>query len=102
MVKEILAADIESDNGGFQVKGALTFATVPALIEKIDVNTISAESAVVVDLSGVTHSDSAGLALLLQWLSNARMAGGDLRFINIPDQVKQFININGLAEILVS
>lgn len=102
MVKEILAADIENDNGGFQVKGALTFATVPALVELINTKNTSGESAVVVDLSGVTHSDSAGLALLLQWLGNAQQTGGDLKFVNIPDQVKRFININGLADILVS
>ena len=42
-----------------------------------------------IDLSGVTSSDSAGLALLIEWLSVAQAAGRSLKFENIPLQLHQ-------------
>lgn len=102
MANETQTAVISSSGDILKIKGALTFATVPSLATLIKTRAGSGDSIVAIDLSGVTHSDSAGLALLLQWLGDAKETGGDLTFINIPDQVKDFISINGLASILVS
>ena len=61
----------------------------------------SDQNPVVVDLSAVSRSDSAGLALLLHWMGELRGEDKTLRFINIPHQVEDFIRINGLAELLL-
>jgi len=84
-----------------RVEGALTFTTVPPLAALARTWVASDEEQVVVDLSGVSHSDSAGLALLLQWVGELRDAGKEIKYINIPDQVEDFIRTNGLAKLLI-
>lgn len=93
---------VDNDTGQLRVKGMLTFATVPTLAALSKTWTVPEDKPIVIDFSDVSHSDSAGLALMLQWLSDVRAAGGDLKFINIPDQVEDFIRINGLAELLIN
>lgn len=102
MARQSQAAAIEDKRGPLRVKGALTFATVPALAALAKIRTALEEKPIIVDLAGVSHSDSAGLALLLQWVGDARAAGNELKFTNIPDQVEDFIRINGLAQLLIS
>jgi phospholipid transport system transporter-binding protein len=40
-----------------------------------------------VDLSGVTDSDSAGLALLLEWITWANHTVREIRFLSMPERV---------------
>ncbi len=101
MVRQRQTTVTENNGKPLQVQGALTFATVPALVTVAQRWTGSGKGNLVVDLTGVSHSDSAGLALLLQWLGDVQAAGSELKFINIPDQVADFIRINGLAQILI-
>jgi phospholipid transport system transporter-binding protein len=77
------------DNGGVRLVGALVFATVPGLYRRRPV--LAAGN---VDLSGVARSDSAGLALLLEWQRRAR---GGLRFSGIPSQLADLIRVSGLS-----
>ncbi|MEE8387827.1 MAG: STAS domain-containing protein [Acidiferrobacterales bacterium] len=95
------ATVIEANGDLLRVKGALTFATVPALAALAGTWTASDEKPIIVDLSGVSHSDSAGLALLLQWVGELRGVGKEIKYINIPDQVEDFIRSNGLAKLLI-
>lgn len=101
MVNPGQAAVIEGNGDPLRVEGALTFATVPALAALVRTWAASDEDPIVVDLSGVSHSDSAGLALLLQWAGELHGAGKEIKYTNIPDQVEDFIRINGLAELLI-
>jgi len=77
------------DGGGVRLAGALVFATVPGLYRRRP-----ELAGGVVDLSGVERSDSAGLALLLEWQRRAR---GGLRFSGIPQQLAALIRISGLS-----
>jgi phospholipid transport system transporter-binding protein len=54
-----------------------------------------------VDCSGVTESDSAGLAVLIEWLAAAVRLGRTLRFVNLPDGIRaaaQISEVEGLLE----
>jgi len=55
---------------------------------------------VTVDLAGVTRSDSAGLALLVEWLRESELAGNTIRFVNVPAQLLSIARVCGLEEIL--
>ena len=57
--------------------------------------------AVVIDLAGVTGSDSSGLALLIEWLSVAKGAGRALRYDNMPSQLHQLARLSEVEELLV-
>ena len=40
-----------------------------------------------VDLSGITHTDSAGLALLLEWITWANHTVREIRFEGMPEKI---------------
>lgn len=54
----------------------------------------------VVDLAGVHRIDSAGLALLVEWLRQAQRKGISIRFKNIPARILAIAAICGLEQIL--
>jgi len=55
-----------------------------------------AVQAAVVDLAGVTDSDSSGLALLIEWLSVAKSGAALIALRNMPAQLHQ---LAGLSEV---
>jgi phospholipid transport system transporter-binding protein len=83
-----------------RVTGSLHFTTVRALLAA-GVAAINDGKAAAIDLAGVTGSDSAGLALLIEWLSVAKSAGRALRFENIPTQLQQLARLSEVEELLV-
>lgn len=81
------------------VAGALTFETVPGLFQNSS-SWFAGAGDLTIDLAQVERIDSAGLALLIEWLRHARVANRTLRFANIPAQVQTLIRINGLQDAL--
>ncbi|HXG29838.1 MAG TPA: STAS domain-containing protein [Nevskiales bacterium] len=53
-----------------------------------------------VDLSGVTRSESAGVALLLEWLRAARQRGREIEFLSPPRQLQSLLQFFGLEGVL--
>jgi phospholipid transport system transporter-binding protein len=88
------------DGGRARVSGSLHFSTVSALLTE-GVAAINEGRASVIDLSSVTASDSAGLALLIEWLSVAKAVNHPLRFENIPSQLQQLARLSEVEELLV-
>ncbi len=85
-------------DGTFEICGRMTFHTVPALLAKTAHWLNDTSGAVTIDLSKVQWADSAGLALMIEWLHQARVVGRELRFINFPEQIKHMIGVSGLAD----
>jgi phospholipid transport system transporter-binding protein len=83
------------------VAGALTFETVPDL-HRNSASWFEGAGELILDLAQVERADSAGLALLIEWLRRAQIANRTLRFTNIPVQVQTLIRINGLQDALLS
>lgn len=88
-----------NDGGHAHVTGPLQFTTVSALLTA-GAAAISAGRAAVIDLAGVTASDSSGLALLIEWLSVAKGAGRTLQYENIPSQLHQLARLSEVEELL--
>ena len=83
------------------VTGALTFETVPGLYQNSS-SWFAGAGDLTFDLAQVERTDSAGLALLIEWLRRASAANRKLRFANIPTQVQTLIRINGLQDALLN
>jgi phospholipid transport system transporter-binding protein len=95
------AAQFEMQDGErSRVSGALDFATVGALLP-LGADAIATGRAVVINLAGVTASDSAGLALLIEWLSIAHTQQRVLRYENLPSQLNQLAELSEVEELLV-
>ena len=98
--KEHEAASFEMvSDGRARVGGALAFGTVTALLPTGS-EAIEHGRAAAIDLASVTASDSAGLALLIEWLSVARGVGRALRYENIPTQLHQLARLSDVDALL--
>jgi len=90
---------ITRDNGVFEVTGQLTFQSVPQFLAQTDKWLQGGSGKVTIDLHGVTLADSAGLALLLEWLQLSRSAQREIVFTHMPDQMRDLIHVNGLTQV---
>jgi phospholipid transport system transporter-binding protein len=92
--------EFESLGGGrFAIRGTFGFTTVSDILERSR-TLFDGVSVIKVDFSGVTDADSAGLALLLEWVSWAKSAARELRFFDIPPQIQAVARISEVEEIL--
>ncbi len=55
----------------------------------------------VIDLSGVTEGDSAGVAVLVELVSVAAASGMGLRYENVPAQMLAIARISDLEDLLL-
>ena len=92
--------EVEQDNRS-RVNGVLHFSTVTALLRS-GTQAISDGHAAVIDLSGVSDSDSSGLALLIEWLSIAKAEGHSLKYENVPAQLHQLARLSEVEELLTA
>jgi phospholipid transport system transporter-binding protein len=86
--------------GRYRVGGEMGFASVSALLESSLPAFASAEAELEIDLSGVSRVDSAGLALLVEWLRRAKGQGKTIVFRHIPDQLRAIARVSDLEGIL--
>lgn len=86
-------------DGAARLEGALGFATVAALLPAGE-RAILAGEAAVIDLAGVTSTDSAGLALLVEWLSIARAASRPLSYRHVPAALRHLARLSEVEPLL--
>ncbi len=88
-----------SGDGRLALSGQAGFGNAAALLEE-GIDRFAGEGPLVIDLSGLTHADSAGVALLIEWVFAARRAGRELRFDGLPDQVRAIARLGGVDDFL--
>lgn len=85
---------IEQSPGHFSVEGDLTFAT----IDKQSLQSfkfLKGIDCICIDLAKVGTTDSAGLALMIEWIKQSRMIRAKLRFKNLPEQLMALTKLSG-------
>jgi phospholipid transport system transporter-binding protein len=88
--------------GRLEARGPLTFATARAA-RQLGLRALAAAAdgqGLQVDCSGVTAADSAGLAVLLDWLGAAKRAGRTLRYTHLPPGLLALARISEVDELL--
>jgi phospholipid transport system transporter-binding protein len=88
-----------SSKDTYRVSGELTFATVRDALE-MSQQLFSQSTALNIDLSEVTGTDSAGLALLIEWYRQASKANKPINFVAVPSQVRALATISEVDELL--
>ena len=81
------------------VEGELDFTTVVGLLGDAR-PLLEAGTDVRIDLQGITRSDSAGLALLIEWMRTAQRLGKAIQFLNIPPQMLDIARVSSLDQVL--
>lgn len=91
---------LEALGGGrFRISGGMTFATVTAILERS--KELYGETPLIkLDLSGVVRGDSAGLALLLEWINWSTAYGREIRYFGIPAQILAIARISEVEDLL--
>jgi phospholipid transport system transporter-binding protein len=91
----------ESAPGRFTARGPLIFGTA-ASARRAGLTAFGAthSRALEVDCSGITSSDSAGMTVLLDWLSFAKHSGRSMHFASLPEQVQAIARISDALELL--
>ena len=87
--------------GGFAAQGPLTFASARRACE-LGVRRLAeaAGGKLEIDCRGITVTDSAGLAVLLEWLGVAKRAGRSLRYTQLPQGLAALARISDVEELL--
>lgn len=87
--------------GRFAARGVLTFPTARrARSAGLHALRTAGASELEIDLSAVSHADSAGLAVLLDWLAVSKREGRRLRYAGLPAGLLGIAHISGVAELL--
>jgi len=91
----------DQGDGRFVLRGRLDFHTAPGALERSR-DLFADHASIEVDMTEVQRSDSAGLALLLEWVNWARNYVREIRFINIPDQITAIAQICEVENLLTA
>lgn len=83
----------------FHLSGELTFATVDQWLTAFNQRLATQTLPTIVDLSQVTRTDSAGLALLIEMRKQVKEA--PLTFREMPAQMHKLATVSGVEELLL-
>lgn len=85
---------IDQGGGVFLIDGDLTFASIDKkTVTSFDF--LNTTKLATIDFSRVTCTDSAGLALMIEWIKYTRHHRIQLHFKNIPAQLRNLAKLSG-------
>lgn len=101
MAERRTTARLEAHGSELALVGELNFVTVTQVLEagRRAIAAVAGARAVL-DLSRVTRTDSAGLALVVDWMRTARARGLELELCAVPPQLAEIAGISGLSDLL--
>jgi phospholipid transport system transporter-binding protein len=85
--------------GRFAVTGDMSFETADRILRASE-RPFAGHTSVQVDLSGVGKADSAGLALLLEWKSQALQRDAAISYSDIPDSMVAIARTSEISDLL--
>jgi phospholipid transport system transporter-binding protein len=86
-------------DGRLEASGVLGYVTAARALPA-GLALIPRDSTCTIDLSRVTEADSAGLAVLVEWLATAKSRGTVIRYEGIPAQIRAVARISDLESLL--
>lgn len=87
----------EQSPGYYTLEGRLTFASIDKETPR-SFGYLKGIDSICIDLAQVEATDSAGLALMVEWIRISRMSRVQLRFKNIPEQILALAKLSGLDQ----
>lgn len=95
-------ADFELNDlgdGRFTLSGAMSFDTAEQILRASE-SLFEQHNRLELDLSGVTDTDSAGLALLLEWVTWANHTVREIRFAGMPEKIMAIARTTEVDDLL--
>ena len=72
------------DDGTVHLSGEMNFVSTPRIYRELESRFTVSGSALNIDLAGVRHADSSGLALLIEWQAMVNRLDRQLHITNAP------------------
>lgn len=85
--------------GRFALSGDMTFDTAGQILRQSE-DPFEEHTRIEVDLSDVEDTDSAGLALLLEWITWANHTVREIRFLEMPEKIKAIARTTEVEHLL--
>lgn len=85
--------------GRFALDGEITFETAERVLLASE-EPFEQHTRIEVDLAGVTRADSAGLALLLEWITWANHTVREIRFLSMPERILAIARTTEVEQLL--
>lgn len=89
----------EFDGGKFSLSGCMTFTTAGDILRESE-EPFQKHTRIEVDLSEITVTDSAGLALLLEWITWANHTVREIRFTGVPEKLHAIAKVTEVERLL--
>jgi len=86
----------KQNDESYFVEGDLTFFTLNKKTIKKSFTFLNTTKKICIDLEKVTAADSAGLALMIEWLKHSKLLNTKLTFKNIPQQLLTLAKLSNL------
>lgn len=87
-------------SGSFRLDQPVTFDSLVRLRSAGESAISAAADAVLVDLAGLEHSNSAAVALLMAWWREAERQGKRITFRDPPAALRDIVELSGMTEVL--
>ena len=85
--------------GHFALSGEMTFETAERILT-VSEEPFEQHTRIEVDLAGITRADSAGLALLLEWITWANHTVREIRFRSMPERILAIARTTEVEQLL--
>ena len=86
-------------DGRFSLTGEMSFDTAAKLLQ-VSESLFENHSRIEMDVSGVTKTDSAGLALMLEWITWANHEVKEIRFVGTPEKIDAIARTSEVEDLL--
>jgi phospholipid transport system transporter-binding protein len=90
---------VDRGEGKFALNGRMTFGTAGEILRESE-DLFEEHTRIEVSLAGVTASDSAGLALLLEWITWANHTVREITFADVPDKINAIAKVTEVDSLL--
>ncbi len=98
-MSETVSLNYNQEQQRILIDGELSFNTARIALEQAE-NIFADLTELNIDLSSVSRSDSAGVAVLVDWMRYAKQNNKEVVFHNIPAQILAIASASGLDEVL--
>ena len=85
--------------GRFSLSGEMSFHTAAKILQ-VSEELFEEHSRIEMDVSGVTKTDSAGLALMLEWITWANHEVKEIRFTGTPEKIDAIARTSEVDDLL--
>lgn len=90
---------VDQGGGKFCLNGEMNFETAADILRESE-EPFEQHTRIEVSLAGVTDSDSAALALLLEWITWANHTVREITFTDVPDRISAIAKVTEVDSLL--